>query len=269
MKSMGIMSNLVKSIAVIMFAFAMVVFFQNCSSGVRFSSFLGSGQSQGAQKDSGNGQGYDGKIRVVHHQVENFTCEGRPQPESILIRNSAGEWQFIQNLPEKCAAQDLVIVTGVQYDDVAKIASFQGKTFTPPSSYLVDFNEDPNLPDVKLLDGVCEDVNGKCSLLAALQQASFVSSTAAIAADLPKGTLKLTSPLPLITNVGGYEISLRGAGAGLSILDGNNLTYHLWVKGQGTGGVTLENITFRNGLNSDLSWASSIVTALVDGTTNI
>lgn len=100
MRSMGIVSNLAKSIAVIIFGFAMVLLFQNCSPSVRFSSFLSSQATSQNQKDSGTGQGYDRKIRVVHHKVENFTCEGRPQPESILIINSAGECSLFKTLPE-------------------------------------------------------------------------------------------------------------------------------------------------------------------------
>lgn len=81
--------------------------------------------------------------------------------------------------------------------------------------------------------------------------------------------MNLTSALPLVISSNTNEITLRGSGAGLSILDGQNSTYHLWIKGPGWGGITLENITFLNGRNFDPSWASSIVSKLVQGTTTI
>lgn len=85
----------------------------------------------------GNGNTYEGKGRILHHYVSGFTCEGRPQPESILIRKNETDWVLIQNTAEKCAAVDQVPISGVIYDDVSKQATLNGNTFVSPQPYFV------------------------------------------------------------------------------------------------------------------------------------
>jgi hypothetical protein len=176
--------------------------------------------SGGAATESGNGGTYDGKLRVLHHYVDNFTCEGKPQPESILIRKNAMDWVIIRNENKACAVVDQAPVTGVVYDDVLKVATFENKTYVAPVPYYVDANEDPNLPDIKPIDGVCEDINGKCSLLAALDTAGVASYTSNVIVNVAAGIYKINKYMDLNTGPNNTEVSVVGTDATTTILDG-------------------------------------------------
>lgn len=89
----------------------LVVFGQGCSRGLDFSQVAETPIH--LEAGSGNGGTYDGKLRILHHYVDQFTCEGRPQPESILIRDNETDWYLIRNTSDKCAFIDRVPVQGV------------------------------------------------------------------------------------------------------------------------------------------------------------
>ncbi len=226
------------------------------------------------EMDPGNGGTYDGKLRVLHHYENGFQCENRNAPESILITRNfdQGQWVLIQNSKEKCALVDQVPVTGVVYDDVKKEAQYNGKTYVAPKPYVVDTNEDPNLPDVKPLDAVCEDVNGKCSLLASLQTSEIASYTAGVDVSIPAATFKLSNELALTSGPNGNPISVHGAGSNTTILDGQGATDILRIFGSaGSGVVNLQGLTLQNGFlpyaapyppTAEKSWAAALENSL-------
>ncbi len=236
-------------------AVTVLVTFQNCSQ-VNYT--LNSDHSTSSSKIpdlavAEGGEVYDGKLRILHHYVDGFQCEGRPQPESILLSRDDTNWLLIQNTPEKCAAQDKVPVAGVVYDSATKQAVYQGKTYIPPKPFYVDASEDPNFPDKKLEDGVCEDVNNKCSLLAAVQQAGVVSYTSDSAVEIPSATYRLTNPMDLRPVFNGHSIHIRGSStAAPPVLEGQGLTSHLYII-SGSAPITLENLRFTNGLRVPLN----------------
>ncbi len=211
--------------------------------------------------DTGNGGTYDGKPIVLHHYIENFQCEGRPQPESILIRKNLTDWVIIRNTPETCAAIDQVAVSGVNFDKFLVQAKFEDKIYVAPRPYIVDPNEDPNLADIKLIDGVCEDINKKCSLSAALQTSGFVSATADTSVIVPTGTYKLTQTLAVDVSLN--TIRITGDSKGLSIFDAQNSTEIMRVTGW-NGNVITENIKFQNGFAAS-SQASAFESNLFKG----
>jgi hypothetical protein len=106
-------------------------FFQNCTR----VSFVSTSQKASDKIISGSesvgGEVYDGKI-VLYHYVEGFQCEGRFQPESILIRVNFTDWVLIKNTTNKCAELDQIPVSGVIYDANSKQAQYKGLTFVTP-----------------------------------------------------------------------------------------------------------------------------------------
>lgn len=220
--------------------------------------------------DSGNGGTYDGKLRILHQVSDespvSFQCEGRNQPASILISKNAKDWVVIRNTKEKCAAVEQLPITGVIYDDTIKQAQFEGVLYVAPKPYVVDANEDPNLPDVKVLDGVCEDINGKCSLQAALDTAAVVSQTNSVLVNVTAGQYKLNRYLDLSVAVDTNPISLHGDEAGPTILDGLNQTDILRVTARKTN-ILIDNMTFENGIGGAIagSRASGLGLQLTNG----
>ncbi len=209
--------------------------------------------------DSGNGGTYDGKLRILHRYVKDFRCEGRPQPESILIRKNASDWVIIRNAPTRCHIVDQAPVTGVAYDDVAKVANYGGQIFVAPKPYLVAALEDPNLPDINLIDGVCEDLNGRCSLLAATQQAGITASTIPVQVEIPPGHYKLTGVLDLSFLNTANAVTISGADKVSTIIDGQNSTHHFIVSGGGPE-TLFQNLSLINGNNGTAKQSSSITT---------
>ncbi|MBC7464869.1 MAG: right-handed parallel beta-helix repeat-containing protein [Bdellovibrio sp.] len=237
-------------------SFATVFLFQNCSA-VKFSG-IGSVPilANLISNNSGNGGTYDGKLRILHHYVDNFTCEGRNQPEAILIRNNTGAWNLIQNKIDRCGDRAGVPVNDVTYDDTIQKAQYDGKIFVAPKPYYVSATEPANLPDTNLLDGVCEDVNGKCSLLAATQQAGTTTSTIPVIVQVPAGTFNLSGPLDIKFLNSPNSVTVRGADPAQSIIDAKGVTNHFNLSGGGA--VSFENLTFINGNNSAMKSASVI-----------
>ncbi len=225
--------------------------YQGCSDGLqnplRFESSTNKYQSSEVA-GGGNGEGYDGKIRILHHYVDNFTCNGKPAPESVLFRNSEMNWYLIQNSKQSCPSNAAIAVEGVVYDEGTKTATYNGKIYVPPRPYFVDTNANPNLPDVNLMDGICADENGTCSLRAAVQQTVPVSFTDAVIIHIPAGIFNLTSPLSLRGVMpDSHEITIRGESPTTSILDGGGATRHFSIRSTSMAPITIENLTLQNG----------------------
>lgn len=246
----------------------MLVFGQGCSRGVEFSRVI-----EGAphlEATSGNGTSYDGKLRILHHYVDNFTCEGRPQPESILIRDNETDWYLIRNTSAKCAAIDRSPVQGVQYDEIINQAHYQGDLYVPPHPYFVNATENPNLPDVRLEDGVCEDINGICSLKASIDQAGTTSVTEAVLVHVPAGTYGLTGSLVLSSNYPNSKaVTIRGADPLTTILDGGNSITPLTIGMVTTAQVSIENMTIQNGKTPNSLGSSAIYLAAYLGMSHL
>src|SRR5262249_32492199 len=131
---------------------------------------------------------------------------------------------------------------------VTKQAVFGGKTYSPPVPLNVDSGEDPDLPDVKVVDGLCEDANGKCSLRAAIQQAGFTSGTDAARIEIPAATYLLDQALSLNMAPTG-NVHLHGTDPATTVIDGRG-TVDLLRLASESGIVSVENLTFQNGTNS-------------------
>lgn len=254
MRKFSIMASL------LMIPLFLVVFGQGCSRGLDFSQVAETPIH--LEASSGNGGTYDGKLRILHHYVDQFTCEGRPQPESILIRDNETDWYLIRNTSDKCAFINRVPVQGVQYDETANQAIFNQDLYVPPHPYFVSASEDPNLPDVRLEDGVCEDTNGICSLRASIDQAGTTSVTEAVIVHIPAGTYGLTNPLSLSSKfTNGKAVTLRGANPMTTILDGKNLILPLIIDMATSSLVSIENMTIQNGKGPGAFSASAIYPA--------
>lgn len=229
--------------------------FINCSSYKFDSQELASSESFKYHE----GQVFDGKLRILHHYVDNFTCEGRPQPESILIRDNETDWYLIRNTLEKCAFVDRLPVQGVQYNELANQAHYNNDLYVPPHPYFVNATEDPNLSDIRLEDGVCEDINGVCSLKASIDQAGVTSVTEAVLVHVPAGTYALTGPLLLTSKyTNSRAVTIRGADPLTTILDGGNSITPLKVDMITSDLVSIENMTVQNGKDTFSNSASAI-----------
>lgn len=238
------MRKLSLTTSILLIPMLLALFGQGCTRSIEFSKM---NENPVYMAASGNGEPYDGKLRILHHYVDNFTCEGRPQPESILIREGEAEWYLIRNTSDKCALIDRDPVLGVQYDEVVNQAIYNNELYIPPRPYYVDANEDPNLSDVRLEDGVCEDQNGICSLKAAIDQTGPTSMTEAVLVHIPAGTYVVTTPIVLSTYESGKDITIRGVDPVTTILDGSGLVIPLRITLDNSVLVSVENLTIQNG----------------------
>jgi parallel beta-helix repeat protein len=240
---------------------------QGCSPAINFSMTEQSAQPvsqvpslQAGTQMSGNGGTYDGKIRVLHHTVRGFTCEGKEVPESILIRENDVDWVIIKNSPSKCAVVNHEGVLGVLYDPGLNQAHFEGKLYVPPHPYLVKASENPNLPDVDTTDGICADTNGVCSLRAAIDQAGPTSLTEPVLITVPAGVYTLTGTLTLSSvYTNNQSVTIRGEDPGTTILDGGNSVLIFKKTISSAEPVNIENLTFQNGNNGTAFSASAIL----------
>lgn len=234
----------------------LILFYQNCSS----TGFSTTGSNSTTTQQTGDGQVFDGKLRILHHIVDGFTCEGRLAPESILARNSPTTWDLIQNTPDKCAASEKTVDAAlVAYDETLKVAVYDGKTYVPPRPYDVLASEDPNTSDANLLDGVCANAVGRCSLRAAVEQSGPTSLTEAVIVRVPAGTYSLTDPLKLwILDSQSHAVTVRGAGAGSTILDGMGANPHFFVRAWTPEPIAIEGFTLKNGLDPVAQFGASI-----------
>lgn len=124
--------------------------------------------------------------------------------------------------------------------------------FVPPVA-AVDFNVTPgatdDLADIALGDGVCDSGGGVCTLRAAVQEANETAAKDRIV--VPAGTYVLTrlgadedlaslGDLDLL-----QEVDIEGAGAGLTVVDGNN-SDRVFDVAFGVA-ASLSGMTIRNG----------------------
>lgn len=257
--------------------FVMTIWGQACSSNVGFiglsspssgtESSSSSQPSLGSPTTDGNGNTYDGKIRVIHHYVENekFWCNDHVMPESVLYRldDATNEWFYIQNYKESCQSAAAVKVSGVAYNDALVTASYDGKSYVRPRDLIVNPKEDPNLSDKNLYDGICADVNNKCSLRAASEQANFILTTSDIRISVLSGIYKITKPLDVAMN-SGHKLFIIGEGAAGSIIDAQKATNHFNFKALG-GQVNIEKLSLINGaLNTAETFPYDTASSIVD-----
>lgn len=232
----------------LLFFLSLILLFQNCT-GVKYA-------SQDVSLPDGlkfqDGQVFDGKLRILHHYVDGFRCEGREAPESILTRETAtgggDQWYLVKNSADKCGSTARYAVEGVIYDDTAKQAVFEGKIYIPPRQLSVSAIGDANTNDANLLDGVCADSSGRCSLKAALQQAVPNALTTPMDVAIPAGIFSISQPLILDTRYPeSYAIRLIGAGSTQTIIDGGGKVGILRVHSNTDSPITVKNMTFQNG----------------------
>lgn len=233
-----------------------ILLFQNCT----FSHF--------APKDAGpafssvrsnDGQVFDGKLRILHHIVDNYTCEGHNAPESILMRDENLAWHWIKNVPAKCGSEEKIVTAGVVFDDATKVAVFDGLQYLPPKPYFVVASEDPNLGDANPFDGICADANGKCSLRAAVEQAAPTALTTPVIVNVPAGTYPLSAELNIwLLSKDVFGVTVRGEGATNTILDGGGKSIHFYVRSVTAAPVSIEKMTLQNGLDTQAVRGSSI-----------
>jgi CSLREA domain-containing protein len=112
-------------------------------------------------------------------------------------------------------------------------------------------NSTADSPDVDPADGVCQAVNGNCTLRAAVMQANFTGGVTII---VPAGTYTLTRPgFDDNALVGDLDITkdvtIQGAGSSLTIIDGNGSVTHdrVFQILSTAQNVTLSGMTVRNG----------------------
>ncbi len=256
LKSMNRMKLKTPFLALLVAVFTILVF-QNCSK-VKYAFDIGAVAESMKFED---GQVFDGKIRILHHYVDNFTCNGNPAPESILIRTAELDWYLIQNTPQRCDSEVAVAVEGVNYDEAGKMATYQNKVYVPPRPYFVDASADPNLSDANLMDGVCASQNGQCTLRAAVEQGTVVSFTDAVLIHIPRGTFTLTSPLSLTgVRPESHAITIRGQDPVSSVLDGGGVSRHFNIRSTSMSPISIENLTLQNGrAGGGSTWGSSIL----------
>lgn len=236
--------------------FILILSYQNCSPNKFSTENLGAMLAGIRNQD---GQVFDGKLRILHHIVDGYTCEGRLVPESILIRETNGTWTWIQNNTDKCAAQQLTLNPDlISYNEATKTAVYDGKTYVPPRPYNVSAAEDPNLGDVNLKDGVCANINGQCSLRAAVDQAGTTAGTDSVVVNIPSGSFTLNNPLKLILDSDAKAVKIQGAGAQNTILDGADASAHFSLHSLTSALVSIEKMTLQNGRDPSVLHGASI-----------
>jgi len=118
-------------------------------------------------------------------------------------------------------------------------------TVSQVTTFIVNTTDDTI--DVSPGDGICADANDKCSLRAAIMEANALKTPAVII--IPAGTYKLTRTSTADEQGGDLDIksnvTLRGAGAGQTILDGNGADRVLQIYKGAT--VRVEGVTIQNG----------------------
>lgn len=230
---------------------------QACTNNLSFQTEL---PSLGITSESGNGGTYDGKLVIVHHVQEGFTCEGLQRPKAILLRRSNMQWYYTENAKEKCRLIDQQPVQGVTYDETTRIANYKNETYTPPQLFKVSASEDPNLSDLNLEDGICADENDLCSMKAAFDQIVPMNFAAAVEIFIPKGTYNLTSQIT-VTNEN--PIRITGEEKDATILDAglNSRIFEMYATGpNGLGDLQISNLTFSRGrIAGTLSWGGAMM----------
>ena len=120
----------------------------------------------------------------------------------------------------------------------------------PDSTFVV--NSTADAPDADSANGLCATAGGACTLRAAIMEANFTPAADII--TLPSGVYLLTRPgYDDIALVGDLDITapitITGAGAGVTIVDGNGAVTgdRVFQMLQYAGRVNLSGMTIRNG----------------------
>lgn len=204
---------------------------------------------------SGNGGGYEGKPRIYHFDKEMVSCSGQEVPKSILIYYEfTNSWYLVENENETCSSLNRKTVQDVQFDSNKNTATFNSLTYTPPKAYLVDPLANPDNSDVIKDDGICRDIAGRCSLRAAIEQASITTFTEDVNVLIPAGNYKISKGLildgaPLFSKIEqrNHKILIAGEGGRKSIIDGNLITNILSLQGVFYDLVEVKGLGFTNG----------------------
>ncbi len=130
----------------------------------------------------------------------------------------------------------------------------------PPLIKIYNVNTTADLIDDNVADGLCHTSANNCSLRAAVIQANHLATQNTVAEiHVPAGIflltrtqgsfeenydLDMTSPL-----AAGQVISIQGAGAGRTIIDGNQLSHVIYIETDRV--VILRNVTIRHGGNTN------------------
>ena len=138
-----------------------------------------------------------------------------------------------------------------------------------PPSHLYTVNSTLDTPDIDPADRICADVNGKCSLRAAMMQANYTAGPDTIV--LPAGTYQLTRVGHDISGITGSlmisdDVTIQGGGPVATIIDGNGAVIGdrvFWVQPT-VKNVSLSGLTIQNGSaptgnlkGGGLEWESS------------
>ncbi len=122
----------------------------------------------------------------------------------------------------------------------------------PAAANTFTVNSTNDTPAADPATGICADASGKCSLRAAIMVANFVKGTNTII--LPAGVYLLTRPgyddAALVGDLDiGSDLSIQGAGPGLTIVDGNGAVTgdRVFQVLNTVSNVTLSGMTIRNG----------------------
>lgn len=137
-----------------------------------------------------------------------------------------------------CAAFALTIASGARL-------SYAAPSFT--------VNSTADAPDASPGDGICATAAVACTLRAAIQEANFLNSFGGTTVHVPAATYTLTiaganedwaasGDLDLVALNG---ITIDGAGAASTIIDGNGLDRVFEIRNSAT--ATISNLTIRNG----------------------
>lgn len=122
------------------------------------------------------------------------------------------------------------------------------------ATFMVNTTNDTS--DVDLGDGICADINGKCSVRAAIMQANFTNAIG------PSNTIIIPAGIYTLTRPGNDDgailgdldiaqpMTIQGAGAGLTIIDGNGAVtgdrvFQILSSARDT---SLSGLTIRNGM---------------------
>lgn len=247
-------------IAVIVSLAFIAIGFQNCGQSYEinqseFAKLLDSGKS--ASSMSGNGDGYTGKLTFAH-LVPGFRCENKPAPKEILFKNESNQWFLTINEREKCAIENRIPVSDVDYTGQTILRYHKKKFILVPnadstnpslSGEITQFKADPfanpSNPDALPGDSICADSFGKCSLLAAIQEANANPANPnghINIVTIPSGTYLLTTTLPLAS---GATLYLYGENSQDTILDGQDSISILGPVSLSNHTTLVENLTFK------------------------
>jgi len=110
-------------------------------------------------------------------------------------------------------------------------------------------NTTADTPDANPGDGICADAAGHCSLHAAIDESNTLGGTNQV--TLPAGTYLLSLPGARVSN---SNLTITGAGASTTIIDGNHsTTVGTPLSIFGSGGLHISGVTIQNGAASGIA----------------